>query len=665
LPLEPLGPAAIEALVCARTGAARVSPLMSAEIERHTGGNAFFVEEFLLYLRASSQLRIVGGQVELDGAARGGTGVPRLEGIVTSRLDGLPAGCQTVLKVASAIGQVFSARLLADLHPEAGGQSTHSALDLLVRHRLIVADEGGLHYRFAHALVRNVAYELMLFEQRRTLHREIARRLESPAFAELAAGPALLCHHWSAADDDERTLACADLAATQALQLGACREAIGFLQRCQDLAARVATPRLHRVRWRRQMSEAAGRIGDLAARRSHAEAALVLADWRLSRSRALAMAGTFGRLAWRAFRRRLPLSIGPERSEEKRTLALELARAHRQLSVAAYFAADPPSIVRHASSALVQAERAGPSAELVGALAEIGACFGLAGFDGIAHRYLDKAGRLAERVGDPTAVAWSLVVRCLYRVGRGEWAGALADADHCQPVCESLGDHVNWANAQMLRFWIHHYQGQAAEAHATAQALLARAERTGNLQQKAWSLRGLALGDLAAGTVEAATAHLEAALDALSGSADLNEVVPAWAALALARWRQGDRARALTLAHRALDTTVERGRPTGHSTLEGCSAIVEVLFAAHEDPRSDAATRVSARCLEMMKLHARVFPVSRARYLYWRGQRAWLLGRRGKALRDWTAGIAAAEALGMAPDVERLRARIGRAEQPG
>jgi hypothetical protein len=108
------------------------------------------------------------------------------------------------------------------------------------------------------------------------------------------------------------------------------------------------------------MSEAAGRIGDLAARRSHAEAALVLADWRLSRSRALAMAGTFGRLAWRAFRRRLPLSIGPERSEEKRTLALELARAHRQLSVAAYFAGDPPSIVRHASSALVQAERAGP-----------------------------------------------------------------------------------------------------------------------------------------------------------------------------------------------------------------------------------------------------------------------------------------------------------------
>src|SRR5205823_3183196 len=110
-------------------------------------------------------------------------------------------------------------------------------------------------------------------------------------------------------------------------------------------------------RWRRQLSEAAGRLGDLAARRAHAEAALALAQWRLSRSRAWATVGTFGRLAWRAFRRRLPLPIGPERSEEKRALALERARAHRQLSVAAYFAGDPINIVRHASSALVQAER--------------------------------------------------------------------------------------------------------------------------------------------------------------------------------------------------------------------------------------------------------------------------------------------------------------------
>jgi class 3 adenylate cyclase/tetratricopeptide (TPR) repeat protein len=656
LTLEPLDAAAIEALVCARTGAARVSPPMAAEIERHTGGNAFFVEEFLLYLRASAQLRIVDDRVELDGAARGGTGIPRLQGIVTSRLDGLPAASQLVLKAASAIGQVFSARLLADIHPEADGQSTHAALDLLVRHRLVVAEENGAFYRFAHALVRHVAYELMLFEQRRNLHREIARRLESPDFAELGAGAALLCHHWSAAADDERTLTYADRAATQALQLGACREAIAFLQRCQDLAARVAVPLLSRVRWRRQLSEAAGRIGDLAARRSHAETALALAGWRLARSRGWAMVGTFGRLAWRAFRRRLPLPIGPERSAEKRALALELARIHRQLSVAAYFATDPPNIVRHASSALVQAERAGPSSELVGALSEIGACFGLAGFGGIARRYLNKARRLADRVGDPTAVAWSLVVRCLYLVGRGEWPQAMADANECQPISESLGDHVNWANAQALRFWLHHYQGQTALARDTANALLARAERTGNVQQKAWSLRFLAQCDLGAGADANAAAHLETALDVLSGSEDLNEVVPAWATLALCRWRRGDRQRALTLAHRALEAN--RGRPTGHSTLEGCSAIVEVLLASHDDPRSPEALRLSARCLKMLRVHAQVFPISRPRYFYWRGHHAWLLGQRGKAAASWRAGLAAAEALGMAPDVARLQARL-------
>src|SRR5205823_626446 len=164
-------------------------------------------------------------------------------------------------------------------------------------------------YRFAHALIRNVAYDLMLFEQRRALHREIGLRLESPAFAELGPGPALLFRHWSAAGDDERTLRYADLAATEAMQLGAYREATAFL-------------------------------------------------------------------AWRALRRRLPPRPRPAATEEARALELELARAHRQLSVVAYFAGDRVEIVRHAARALFHAERAEPSADLAGALAEIGACFG-------------------------------------------------------------------------------------------------------------------------------------------------------------------------------------------------------------------------------------------------------------------------------------------------
>jgi tetratricopeptide (TPR) repeat protein len=629
-----------------------------AEIERQTGGNAFFIEEFLLYLRESSRLRVVDDRVELDRAARGGD-VPRLHGIVTSRLDSLPPASQALVKAASAIGQVFSPRLLADIIRDRTEGEITAALEQLSRHRLVIPDGNGTFFRFAHALVRNVAYELMLFEQRRSLHREIARCLESADFPELATGPALLCHHWSAADDDEQTLKYADLAASEALQLGACREAVGFLQRCQELSGRVATPRLAQIRWRRQLSEASGRLGDLAARRAHAEAALALAERRPTPSRARAVLGTFGRLAWRALRRRLPLPIGPARSAEKRALALELARAHRQLSVAAYFAGDPPNIIRHASSALVQAERAGPSAELVGALSEIGACFGLAGFDGIARRYLDKAGRLAERVGDPAAMAWALVVRCLYRVGRGEWAGALADADRSQPVCEALGDHVNWANAQILRFWVHHYRGEAGPARATADALHARAERTGNQQQRAWSLRTLALCALYGGAVDEAAPLLETALDLLSGSADSNEVIPAWATLALARWRQGDRPRALSLAHRALEATTLGGRPTGHSTLEGCSAFTEVLFAS-EDPRSETGRRLRERCLRILSQHSRVFPISRPRYLLWRGQQEWALGKPRAAEARWRAGLALAEARGLGLDVGLLRARLGR-----
>src|SRR5207244_1239491 len=119
--------------------------------------------------------------------------------------------------------QVFSARLLSAVCPRTD-EPIAAALEVLARHRLVIPDDSGAYFQFTHALVRSVAYDLMLFEQRRTIHRDIAARFESAAFPELAPGPALLFHHWSAAGDDAKTLEYADLAASEALQLGAHRE---------------------------------------------------------------------------------------------------------------------------------------------------------------------------------------------------------------------------------------------------------------------------------------------------------------------------------------------------------------------------------------------------------------------------------------------------------
>ena len=137
-------------------------------------------------------------------------------------------------------------------------------------------------------------------------------------------------------------------------------------------------------------------------------------------------------------------------------------------------------------------------------------------------------------------------------------------------------------------------------------------------------------------------------------------MIPAWATLALARWRRGDRPRALALAHRALEATLERGRPTGHSTLEGCSAIVEVLLASPEDPHSAEARHLMGRCLRILRHHQRVFPISRPRYLLWKGQRDWLLGKERSARARWREGLAAAEALGMGLDVGLLSRKLDR-----
>jgi class 3 adenylate cyclase/tetratricopeptide (TPR) repeat protein len=659
LPLTPLDPAAIEALLRARVGA-EVAPEVVEEIEAQTGGNPFFVQEYLLYLRETNRLKLREGRLALEGRSQEGAPAPRLQGIVTSRLDTLSPGDQRVLKTASAIGQVFPVRLLAQLTPGPAGE-VNGALAALASHQLVApADESGSLFRFAHALIRNVAYDLMLFEQRRVLHRQIAEQLEAGPSSGVSAGPALLFHHWAAASDDGKTLHYADLAADEALRLGAYREAISFLQRCQDLAARTGAPAprsLPHIRWRRQMSEAAGQLGDLAARRGHAEVALTIADRAPSLSRTTAVALTVARLGWRALRRRIPPRPRAAPTAETRAFELELARAHRQLAVVAYFGSDPVGIVRHAASALVHAERAGPSADLSGVLVEMGACFGLAGFGGIARRYMAKAVRVGARFGDLGALAYAHMVRCLYFVGRGDWDAVRAAADEGQAMCEALGDHVNWANAQVVRFWMHHYQGEDEPARAAADGLLVRSDRTGNLQQKAWALRCLAVCDLRAGAVAEAVSHLETALDVLSGSKDLNEVVPTWGTLALARYRRGDVGAALQLARRALHATLESGRPTGHATLEGCSATIEVLMGTL-DPRAAGSRRLAKQCLRALRRYARVFPVGEPRYHLWQGHRLLVFGRPRAAVAAWNKGLAAAQALGMGADARLLEARL-------
>jgi class 3 adenylate cyclase/methyl-accepting chemotaxis protein len=136
------------------------------------------------------------------------------------RIDHLSPAEQLTLKVASVIGQTFNFDVLSAIYPEENErEQLPKYLETLITHDLIIKrSTEAQSYSFKDQLTHETAYKLMLFAQRRQLHRAIAEFLEQissdmPPYAQLA-------HHWQAADDIPKAIQYLEKAGEQARELG-------------------------------------------------------------------------------------------------------------------------------------------------------------------------------------------------------------------------------------------------------------------------------------------------------------------------------------------------------------------------------------------------------------------------------------------------------------
>lgn len=266
--LTSLSPQETLALAAARMGVTvQELPKAVAElIQTRAGGNPFFAEELVYALRDSGLIIVETEEGrkrciasgDLDRAAQ--TLPDTIQGIVLSRIDRLPPEEQLTLKVAAVIGRTFAYTPLHDTlgqHMEISHRLLKTYLDDLARLDLtpLEAPEPELTYIFKHIITQEVAYETLLFAQRRQLHRAVARWYERTfggTDQTAAEGPEsplapyypLLVYHWHQAEDRERERHYARQAGEWAAAQFANVEAAGYLSRAleltpeEDLAAR-------------------------------------------------------------------------------------------------------------------------------------------------------------------------------------------------------------------------------------------------------------------------------------------------------------------------------------------------------------------------------------------------------------------------------------------
>jgi class 3 adenylate cyclase len=644
---------AIAQLVRDRLDASSVADGLVASVLQRSAGNPLVAAEVVYMLRETERAVPQSGHwvlVTRESQAPESQTPLSVRGLVADRVDNLTPVQAMTLKAASAVGSRFSPDLLRQILPYEAREDVLVTLTDLTSHQFVEpgSDAGG--YAFRHDLFREVVYDLMLHDQRRALHASIARALEARGGA---VESALLARHWFSAGDLPRTLRHADAAATQALQAGAYREAIYFVEQCiecaaQDPALRPDTATL--TRWRRQLADAHHGLGDLVRRRADATRALEAAHVTVNPKRPNMAASVVLRLGNELVASALPSMRGllPSRATPSE-LHPDLARVYRHLVELAYFDNDGLGMLWGALHAVESAKRASLLSDLARAYAQLGGTLGLAPRLPLAGVFLRRAVDAARRSSDPHAEAYAHMITCLHGVGMAEWELVERSTTACIRLGERTGDSATTGNARMVRFWSAYYRGVMHDAWREATALRDLATEAQHNQHGAWARRALGLLSVRAGDGKRAIPWLEEARAAISEGNNVNEMLETDGILAHARLLEGDLVGAEQAARGALALARSVSIPTSHGTLSGIVGSLETVFALHERTPSMAGWEPMVRdAIDTLGRYRRTFAVARPALHRWRGRWHASRGEMRRAKAEMKAGERVAEELGMA-----------------
>lgn len=167
---------------------------------------------------------------------------PTILDVLAARIDRLPDLAKSALQTASVIGRDFTQRLLARVADR--GDAVPAALAKLLELEMIIEkslDEAA--YMFRQALVQEVAYESLLVQRRKMLHRLIGEAVEEVYAQRLSEHVEMLAHHFLQAEEWEKAVTYLRQAGAKAAALCANTEAVTFLQRALEANARLTESR--------------------------------------------------------------------------------------------------------------------------------------------------------------------------------------------------------------------------------------------------------------------------------------------------------------------------------------------------------------------------------------------------------------------------------------
>ncbi len=661
LRLEALPADDTEQLICQRLGVRSLPEAVCRLIHERAEGHPFFSEELAFALRDAGYIEIVDGECRLaPGIDLEAVPFPRtIEGVITRRIDRLSTEQQLAIKVASVIGRLFALSILVAIFPvDEQKPLLAQYIQELEEYDLILSEwsESDLRYVFKHIITQEVAYNLMLFSQRKELHHNVAEWYERTYADNLAPYYPLLAYHWVNANGVEKALYYLSKAAEQALQSFANQEALNFLNQALELDAKNGYPTdtAIRARWLLQIGRAHVGLGRLSEARQNLENGLALIGEYVPGSSFQAILHLLKELIRRAGSR-LPGKkwMGRNPPEAVRS---DLLLALERLGELYYYVNQPAYMLYYDMRLLHLAEAYGAYPEMARAYGTLSAVMGIAMLHPVARSFRLRAQQAAAKSRQLNAETWVHLTSGLYSASIGEWQASKAYLLKGERASETLGDLRRQGQNITLLIETLYHMGEFEQGVQWGEKALPLARKRDDAQAVGYALLGQIENLLALGETETAFQKMDELLPLLEqiGQADVNMMIYTYGLLAAVHARQGVWQRAYSRAQQA-SHALANTRPNSHFIIEGYAGVVEAFLRLWEagetngltDEQTAGLPKDARKVMRSLRLFAFTFPIGKPYLERWNGLYHWLSGRPKKALKSWQKSLAAARQLNM------------------
>lgn len=427
-------------------------------------GNPLFIEEVTKSLLEEGVLVREGGRVRLRRGLEAIAIPDRIQDVLMARIDRLAQEPKRAIQLASVIRREFALRLLERISESS--EPVSEVVDNLRVLELVYekASSPELAFMFKHALTRDVAYESVLVQTRREMHRNVAAAIEELYPERLAEHYEALADHYSRGEDWARAFHYHELAAGKAAEAYANLSAVEHCRKALDLAPKllgeIAPDRLAALEVRLGIAEQT--LSNFAASGdAFLRAAELVSD---GSGRALNLAYASWALLW---------AHDYDASRRAASEARELARIH------AVPTAEVLALVTQAEHVIVEegnlaetlsvdalriAEESGDPVALIHGLTERGQTYEMQGDYRRAIEHCERAIQLAthERMESLAIVPrWMLgiALTCL-----GRYDQALGSLREAIALCDRIGDRALKARNLNTLGWCYAELGCHADA---------------------------------------------------------------------------------------------------------------------------------------------------------------------------------------------------------